>query len=511
MTGMRIAVAGGTGTIGRRVAEELRARGHEVRVLSRGAPEYRVDLTTGEGLGRALEGCDVVVDAANSSSSRLAAQILVEGSRRLLAAESAAGVGHHVCVSIVGCEKVPLGYFRLKADQERVVEQGPVPWSIVRATQFHELVASTFASAGRMRMVPVPRARLQTIASSEVAGVVADVAEGVARRQRIEVAGPEVADVRELARAWRSITGTRALLLPVPLPGELGQALRAGALTADRPDVRGTTPFATWLAARKRNGGEAALTRHRRRHAGPRPEVAADDDGVHRGAPISVARGAPPRMRLLVTGGTGVLGRAFLPLAEAAGHKAWAPARAELDLFDPAAVAAVMCDVDAVLHLATRIQSLDKLQQPEAWRDNDRLRAEASSNLVDGALAADVQAYIQPTVTFVYPAGQPASEDTPIGDVPVILRSALAAEQQAERFARAGRRGVALRLGLLDGPGTGHGHPDTSLGATLGVQDAACALLAALALPSGIYNVCRDGERISNRRFVEATGWRPRR
>lgn len=136
-------------------------------------------------------------------------------------------------------------------------------------------------------------------------------------------------------------------------------------------------------------------------------------------------------MRLLVTGETGVLGRAFLPLAEAAGHKVRAPARAELDLFDPAAVAAVIRDVGAVLHLATRVQSLDMLRQPEAWHDNDRLRAEASANLVDGALAANV-------------------------------------------------------------------------------NDAARALLAALALASGIYNVCRDGERISNRRFAEATGWHRR-
>ena len=216
-------------------------------------------------------------------------------------------------------------------------------------------------------------------------------------------------------------------------------------------------------------------------------------------------------MRVLVTGGTGVLGRAFGPLAEAAGHDVRAPGRAGLDLFDPLAVAAAVRGADAVLHLATRIQPLDKMGQPGAWRENDRLRAGASALLVDAALAADVKAYVQPTVTFVYPGDRPVSEETPVGDVPVILRSALAAERQAARFARAGRRGVALRLGLLDGPGTGRDHPDPALGATLHAGDAGRALLAALDVASGVYNVCRDGERVSNRRFAEATGWHPQR
>ncbi len=153
-------------------------------------------------------------------------------------------------------------------------------------------------------------------------------------------------------------------------------------------------------------------------------------------------------MRLLVTGGTGVLGRAFLPLAEAERHQVRAPGRAELDLFDPAAAGAAMSGVDAVMHLATRIQPVGMLRQPEAWRENDRLRAGASAILVGAALAAEVTVYIQPTVTFVYPDGQRVSEETPVReDVPAVLRSALAAEEQAARFAVAGRHGVVLRLG----------------------------------------------------------------
>jgi nucleoside-diphosphate-sugar epimerase len=216
-------------------------------------------------------------------------------------------------------------------------------------------------------------------------------------------------------------------------------------------------------------------------------------------------------MRLLVTGGTGVLGRALRPLAQAAGHEFAMPRHEELDLFDPSAVADAVREVDGVLHLATRIRSLDQVSDLEAWRENDRLRAEASRILVDAAIAAGATVYVQPTVTFVYPPDGSVSEDTPVREVLPILRSALVAEQQAERFARAGGRGVVLRLGLLDGPGTWFDQPMGDFGATLHVFDAGRALLSALSLPSGIYNVCRDGERVSTERFTRAAGWHPQR
>jgi nucleoside-diphosphate-sugar epimerase len=216
-------------------------------------------------------------------------------------------------------------------------------------------------------------------------------------------------------------------------------------------------------------------------------------------------------MRLLITGGTGVLGRALRPLAEAAGHEFAMPRREELDLFDPSAVADALHDVDGVLHLATRISLLEQLSDPDVWRENDRLRADASRILVDAAIAAGAAIYVQPTVAFVYPPDGPVSEDTPVREVLPILRSALAAEQQTERFARAGGRGVVLRLGLLDGPGTWFDEPMGDFGATLHVSDAGRALLSALSLPSGIYNVCRDGERVSTERFTKAAGWCPQR
>jgi nucleoside-diphosphate-sugar epimerase len=214
-------------------------------------------------------------------------------------------------------------------------------------------------------------------------------------------------------------------------------------------------------------------------------------------------------MRLLITGGTGVLGRALRPVTEAAGHELATPRHEELDLFEPSAIADAMRDVDGVLHLATRIRPMEQISDPDAWRENDRLRAEASKILVDAAIDAGVAVYVQPTVTFVYPPHGPVSEDTPVGEVSSLLRSALVAEQQAERFARAGGRGVVLRFGLLDGPGTGAYPPLAELGATLHVSDAGRALLAALSLPSGIYNVCRDGERVSSERFARAAGGCP--
>jgi nucleoside-diphosphate-sugar epimerase len=213
-------------------------------------------------------------------------------------------------------------------------------------------------------------------------------------------------------------------------------------------------------------------------------------------------------MRLLITGGTGVLGRALRPLAEAAGHEFAMPGREGLDLFDPSAVAGAVRDVDGAMHLATRIRSPEQISDPDAWRENDRLRTDASRILVDAAIAAGAAVYVQPTVTFVYPSNGPVSEDTPVREVLPILRSALVAEQQTERFARAGGRGI-LRFGLLDGPGTGNDQPIGDFGATLHVSDAGRALLSALALPSGTYNVCRDGERVSNERFTKAAGWHP--
>jgi 2-alkyl-3-oxoalkanoate reductase len=213
-------------------------------------------------------------------------------------------------------------------------------------------------------------------------------------------------------------------------------------------------------------------------------------------------------MRILMTGGSGVLGRAAIPPLRAKGHEVLAPGRSELDLFDADAVTDAVGGSDAVLHLATRIPRQNPHEHPEAWRENDRLRTEAVRLLVDAALSVEVSIFVQPTVTFVYPEG-PVDEETPVGEVASHLRSGLVAEQEALRFAQAGRAGVVLRLGLLYGPGTRIDEPNPVYGATLHADDAGRAMVASLEVPSGIYNVCRDGERVSNTRFKQASGWRP--
>ena len=167
--------------------------------------------------------------------------------------------------------------------------------------------------------------------------------------------------------------------------------------------------------------------------------------------------------------------------------------------------------MDAVLHLATRIPKLDRMEDREAWRENDRLRTEGAHLLVGAALAAAVDTFVFPSIALFYP------------DEGAGRRGHAARRRAAADALRAGRRGrdrplrrrgttAACRCGsgLLDGPGTGNDEPIPAFGATISSIDAARALVAGLDAPSGIYNVVRDDERVPNVRFKRATGWRPR-
>lgn len=250
---MRVAMVGGTGTLGRLVVRELAGRGDEVLVLSRspggslpdGASHRAVDLESGEGLGKALAGVECVVEAANSR--KRAQQVLVEGTERLLAAEAAAGVRHHVAVSIVGCDRVPLAYYDAKVAQEAAVAAGPVPWSLLRATQFHQLLDRAFASAARFGVLPSGAARLQPVDPSVVAGRIAEAAHREPAGRLPDVAGPEVQVLGELARTWRRARGRHSLPLRIPMAGRTGRALRAGGLCNPDAAAPGRT-FTEWLA-----------------------------------------------------------------------------------------------------------------------------------------------------------------------------------------------------------------------------------------------------------------------
>jgi uncharacterized protein YbjT (DUF2867 family) len=251
---MKVAVVGGTGVLGKPLVAELAARGDEVRVLSRtaaaklpgGASHHRVDLTSGEGLAEALSDVEVVIDASNSSP-RNAGPVLVDGTKRLLAAGAQAGVRHHVGISIVGCDRVPTAYYEVKVEQEEAIAAGGVPWSLLRATQFHSLLAWAFGQAGRARLMPTGGARLQPIEPAVVAARLAGVARAEPAGRLEDVGGPEIRTLTELARAWRRADGRAMLPLPIPMVGKVGRPLREGALC--NPDAAGGgATFEQWMA-----------------------------------------------------------------------------------------------------------------------------------------------------------------------------------------------------------------------------------------------------------------------
>jgi uncharacterized protein YbjT (DUF2867 family) len=243
---MRIAVAGGTGVVGRHVVAALTGSGHEVVVVAR---SRGVDVTTGQGLDAALAGADAVIDVSNVATTRRKQSVAFfeSATRHLLGSGERAGVAHHVALSIVGSDRVDLGYYAGKRRQEELVLTGPVPGTVLRATQFHEF-AELFLGAGRAPVAVVPRLRCQPVAAREVAAALVELATGPAAGQAPELAGPreeELADmVRQLARA----RGRRRRVVGVRLPGRAGGGMAHGALLPTAPGPRGRQTFAEWCA-----------------------------------------------------------------------------------------------------------------------------------------------------------------------------------------------------------------------------------------------------------------------
>ncbi|BBC38048.1 Nucleoside-diphosphate sugar epimerase [Streptomyces graminofaciens] len=245
-----ILVTGGTGTLGRPVADRLRADGHEVRVLSRHAQPYAVDLIAGGGgLDAALAGVDTVVHCASTprGGDEKAAANLIGAARR-------AGVGHLVYISIVGVDRVPFGYYKAKLAVERLVEESGLGWTTLRATQFHDLVVQLFQALSKPPVMLLPAGLSdQPVAVAEVADRLAELAAGAPAGRVDDMGGPEIRTFPDLARAYLAATGRRRPILSVPLFGAAYRAFRSGDhLTPDKAVGKGT--FEEYLAGRFRGG-----------------------------------------------------------------------------------------------------------------------------------------------------------------------------------------------------------------------------------------------------------------
>ena len=253
---MRVAVAGGTGLVGRHVVAALRGAGHDPVVLARSCG---VDLTAGTGLNQALTGVDVVVDVSNvfTASRRASVAYFTASTQHLLDAGRRAGVGHHVALSIVGVDRVDAGYYAGKLAQEQLVLAGPLPATVLRATQFHEFAGQLLARS-QGPLAAVPRMRVQPVAAREVGqALVGIVLTGPAGRAP-DLAGPAEHELVDLARQVLRAHRSRRLVLPVRLPGRAGHAMASGALLPAGPGQRGQQTFAEWLAAEQRDDGSGA-------------------------------------------------------------------------------------------------------------------------------------------------------------------------------------------------------------------------------------------------------------
>ncbi|HEX6469136.1 MAG TPA: SDR family oxidoreductase [Streptosporangiaceae bacterium] len=244
---MRIAVAGATGNIGARTVDALEQAGHEVVRISR---SLGVDLTAGNGLDAALTGVDAVVDATSYNSADRDDAVAYFGTttRNLLAAEQRTGVRHHVLLSIVGVHRIEgNAHYAGKREQERLVAEGPVPWTIVPFTQFHDFAVTVTNWTQRDGVATIPPLLVQPIAPADVAGILAEIATGTPQGRYRDVAGPDPQDLVDMARRTNEARGHAVKLVPtwssVLGPDMAGDVLLPGADARIAP-----TTFDEWLA-----------------------------------------------------------------------------------------------------------------------------------------------------------------------------------------------------------------------------------------------------------------------
>jgi uncharacterized protein YbjT (DUF2867 family) len=252
---MKIVVIGGSGLIGSKLVGRLRQGGHEVVAAS---PKSGVNTLTREGLAEALADAEVVVDVANSPSfeDKAVLAFFETSGRNLLAAEAAAGVRHHVALSVVGTERLlESGYFRAKMAQENLIKASRIPYTIVRATQFFEFVGWIAQSGTAGQTVRLPPALFQPIASDDVAAALADVALAKPVNGMVEVAGPEAVRLTDLVADFLKIIGDSRQVIPDVVARYYGVEINDRSLTPDANARLGPTRYKDWLS---RNAARAA-------------------------------------------------------------------------------------------------------------------------------------------------------------------------------------------------------------------------------------------------------------
>jgi uncharacterized protein YbjT (DUF2867 family) len=244
---LKIIVIGGSGLIGKKVVKNLLAQGHEVVAAS---PSSGVNTVTGEGLAEALKGAQVVVDVANAPvwEDKAVLEFFEKSGRNLLAAEAAAGIGHHVALSVVGTDRLlASGYFRAKMAQETLIKASPIPYTIVRATQFFEFVSGIAQSATEGQTVRLSSALFQPMASDDVAAFVAEAAVSQPLNGTIEVAGPEPIGIDEAVRKYLSANRDARTVTTDTNAKYFGVAVNDQSLTPGNHPRLGPTRFEDWL------------------------------------------------------------------------------------------------------------------------------------------------------------------------------------------------------------------------------------------------------------------------
>lgn len=244
---MKVAVAGGTGLLGRLVVQALSEMGDQPIVLAR---SHGVDLTTGRGVAAALVGCDAVVDATNITAirRRTAVRFFESVTRHLLGEAQGAGVVHVVTVSIVGVDSVDYGYFLGKRRQEQLLATGLVPWTLLRATQFHEFAGQVVARGGLGPVVAVPEMLSQPVAAAEAARCLARLVHDGPQGVAFPIAGPQRLAMADMVRGYLRATGQRRIVVPFRFPGRVGAAMATAGLVPDEPFQRGETTFDAYLS-----------------------------------------------------------------------------------------------------------------------------------------------------------------------------------------------------------------------------------------------------------------------